>query len=108
MKSSEIIRRRRRNRKNKVTRAVKSISALRILSFILICVAITFIILCCAGYAVITQKLPPIENFDDHFASATEPTIIYDRSGTYPLLKLRYPTLEHVSLAIDEPDKPCF
>ena len=108
MKASEIIRRRRRNRKNKVTRAVKSISALRILSFILICVAITFIILCCAGYAVITQKLPPIENFDDHFASATEPTIIYDRTGTYPLLKLRYPTLEHVSLAIDEPDKPCF
>lgn len=55
------------------------------------------------GFAVLSQKLPSIENFAASFESPNNPTVIYDREGIHPLLSLQYPDIQAEHLSIDEP-----
>ena len=60
------------------------------------------------GYAVLSQKLPSIENFAANFEKPSDPTVIYDREGIHPLLSLQFPDIQAEHLSIDEPGKENF
>ncbi len=56
------------------------------------------------GYAILSQKLPSVIGFEQYFEKTPAPTVIYDRSGTHPLLTLRSPDMKSKFLSIDDPE----
>ncbi len=77
--------------------------------------AFTAQIVCAAGmffvavaYALLTQRLPPISDFDRYFLNQQKPTIILDRSGTHELMKLSSPVIQAQRLGIGEAGVPGF
>ncbi len=102
MKPSKIISwRRKRAKQSKDSRFERFILSMRGLFFSFMVLAVIFLFFAAAAYALISQNLPSIDHFDQHFETRLEPTQIYDRSGSQLLLSLNYPSMPAQQLEIE-------
>lgn len=103
MKTSEKIRIRRRAEKRTGKFSRYGIAAFRFTAGLLLLTVVILITTSAISYAVISQKLPSIEGFDQFFANPIPPTTVYDRSGQHPLLVLQSPEAETAALTVNDP-----